>query len=158
MRFPALVVDRLLVQRLGDALRDAAVDLPLDDLRVDDRAAVVDGDVLHDLGRAGLGVDLDHADVRAGRPGEVRRVVHGGGLEVRLDARGKVVRVPGRDRQLGDRLRLVGRALHAERAAVEVEVLVGHLQLVGGDRARLLLDLLQGHVQRDAPTESDRDP
>ena len=76
----ALVVDRLLVQRLGDALRDAAVHLALHDHRVDHGAAVVDRHVLHDVGRAGLGVDLDHADVGAGRPREVRRVVDRGGV------------------------------------------------------------------------------
>ena len=37
-----LVVDRALVQRLADALRDAAMDLALDDHRVDDDAEIVD--------------------------------------------------------------------------------------------------------------------
>ena len=38
---PALVVDHPLVQRTGHALGDPAVDLPLDDHRVDQMAAVV---------------------------------------------------------------------------------------------------------------------
>src|SRR3712207_9554375 len=47
------VVHGLLVQRLGDALRQAAVDLALDDERVDDRADVVDAGVLADLDEPG---------------------------------------------------------------------------------------------------------
>src|SRR4029077_8307310 len=47
------VVDDLFVQGLRDALRDAAVDLTLDDHRIDDVAAVVDGDVPLPVDRAG---------------------------------------------------------------------------------------------------------
>ena len=46
------VVDRFLEQRLGEALDDAAVHLPVDDQRVDLHAAVVDGDVLQHLDAA----------------------------------------------------------------------------------------------------------
>ena len=72
-----LVVDRLLVERLRDPLRDAAVDLAVDDHRIDDLADVVDGDVAQQLNVAGLGVDLHDGGVRAARPAEVRRVVDG---------------------------------------------------------------------------------
>ena len=70
-----LVVDRILEQRLADALGDAAMDLALDDHRVDDVAEIVDRDEVHDLDDAGVGIDLDLADMRAGRIGEVRRIV-----------------------------------------------------------------------------------
>ena len=95
-----LVVDGLLEQRLGDALDDAAVHLALDDQRVDLVAAVVDGDVRQQVDRAGLRVDLDHADVGAEREREVGRVVGDLGLEVGLHAVGQVV---GGERLEGDR-------------------------------------------------------
>ena len=63
-----LVVDRLLAERLRDALRDAAVHLAVDDHRVDHVADVVDRDVAGEVDGAGLGVDLDDGDVAAGRP------------------------------------------------------------------------------------------
>ena len=69
------VVHGLLEQRLGEALHDSAVDLPVDDQRVDLDAAVVDGDVLEDIDAARLRVDLHDAHVGAERPGEVGRVV-----------------------------------------------------------------------------------
>ena len=59
------VVDDMLPQRLADALRDAAVDLAVHDQRVDRAAEIVDRAVAHDLDYAGLGIDLDLADVAA---------------------------------------------------------------------------------------------
>ena len=46
-RLPVGVEEDLLVQRLRDALREAAVLLAGDEQRVEDAAAVVDGDVAH---------------------------------------------------------------------------------------------------------------
>ena len=150
VRLPALVVDRLLVQGLRDPLGDAPVDLSLHDHRIDDRADVVDGNVLQDLGRSGLRVDLDHADVRPGRPREVRRVIDGGCVQVWLRPLRQRVRVPGREGDLRDRLRLVGRARDVPRALAPFEVVLGNLELVGGDRPRLRPDLLHREVQGDA--------
>ena len=59
-----VVVDRL-EQSLGRALGDAAMHLALREQRVDQRAGVVDRDVLAQAHQAGLGVDLDDGDVRA---------------------------------------------------------------------------------------------
>ncbi len=84
---PSLAVHRLLEQGLRDRLDDAAVHLPVDDHRVDDVAAVVDGDVVDDLDATRLGVDLDLAHVRAEREREVRRIVEGRRLHAGLDAR-----------------------------------------------------------------------
>ena len=62
----------MLVQRLCDSLRDAAVLLAFDDDRVDDTSAIVDGDEAHEVDGAGLGIDLDHRDVHAvGKRGTV---------------------------------------------------------------------------------------
>ena len=54
------------------------MDLPLDEHRVDAAPAVVHRDVTDQLGLPGLGVDLHHRDVDAGRIG---RILH---LEVGL--------------------------------------------------------------------------
>ena len=81
-----LVVDRAFEQRLADALGDAAMHLALDDHRIDHRAEIVDRGPVDDLGRAGLGVDLDLADVAAGREGEVGRIVERALLQARLDS------------------------------------------------------------------------
>ena len=89
---PRVVVDRLLEQRLRDALGEAAVHLALDDQRVDDLADVVDAGVVADLDLTGLGVDLDRAQVGAVREREVLRVERRVGVQRRLDAVGQVVR------------------------------------------------------------------
>src|SRR6516162_10325856 len=73
-----LVVDEGLEQRLGGSLRDPAVDLPLDEHRVDATPAVVHRDVTDQLDLPRLGVDLRHRDVDAERIG---RILH---LEVGL--------------------------------------------------------------------------
>ena len=65
-RLAVFVVDQFLQQRLADALGDAADDLPLDHRRVDDGADVLGGDIAHDLDLAGLRIDVDHDDMRAG--------------------------------------------------------------------------------------------
>ena len=79
-----LVVGDLLVQRRREAHRQAAVDLAVDDHRVDDVAAVVDRDEAADLDLAGALVDVDDADVAAERERQVRRVVVVDRLEARL--------------------------------------------------------------------------
>ena len=61
------VVDDVLDQRLADALRDAAVNLPFADHRIDHHAEIVDGDKAVDADRAGLRIDLDLADLAAVR-------------------------------------------------------------------------------------------
>ena len=49
-----LVIDHAFEQRLADALRDAAVDLALDDHRIDDGAEIIDRGPRDDLALAGL--------------------------------------------------------------------------------------------------------
>ena len=80
-----LVVDRAFEQRLADALRDAAVHLALDDHRIDQHAEIVDRGPGDDLGVAGFRIDLDLADVAAGREGEVGRIVERALLQARLE-------------------------------------------------------------------------
>ena len=147
---PALVVDRLLVERLRDRLHDAAVHLALDDHRVDHVAAVVDRRVALDRDLARLAVDLDLGDVRAEREREVGRVVERRRLEVRLDARGHRVPGPGGEGQLLDRLGALGRALDLPLARRPLEVVGRALEQVRGDQARLVAHLLARQLQRRA--------
>src|SRR6266511_1567663 len=70
-----VIVGGLFEQRLGDALDDAAHHLAIHDLGVDDRAHIIDGDVLEHLDAAGLRVHLHRADVRAIWEHEVLGVV-----------------------------------------------------------------------------------
>ena len=59
---------------MADALRHPAMDLALQRQPVDDSADIVDDDVAQHLGRSGLGIDLDFADVAAvGEVGDLRR-------------------------------------------------------------------------------------
>src|SRR5216683_2771773 len=62
------VVGHALVQRLSNALRDAAVDLPRHQHRIDGDADVVDRGVAHHTADAGLRIDLDFADMGAVGP------------------------------------------------------------------------------------------
>jgi hypothetical protein len=133
-----LVVDRLLEQGLRDPLHDPSDDLALDDLRVDDRAHIVDSDVLGHLDVAGLGVDLDRADVRSEGEDEVLRVEERRLLETRLETVRHVVAPPSRERDLGDRLPHGGSARHEERARLVLEVARRHLELVRRDLPRLV--------------------
>src|SRR5437764_9801568 len=66
------VVDDTFVERLGHTLGNRAVELAIDDHRVDHRTAVVHGNITEELYRAGLCVDLDVAEVRAKRDAGIR--------------------------------------------------------------------------------------
>ena len=76
-RLPSSSYRRLLVQRLRDALGEAAVHLALDDQRVDTLPMSSTQTYLRIVDLAGLGVDLHGAQVGAVREGEVLRVEGG---------------------------------------------------------------------------------
>ena len=59
----------------ADALRNSALDLAVNDHRIDDVAAILRDDVSEDLHRPRAGVNLAQADVRCIRVGGLRRVV-----------------------------------------------------------------------------------
>src|SRR5690349_10606095 len=134
-----LVVRDLLVQGWRQPHRQTAVDLPVDDHRIDDVAAVVDRDEAADVDLSGALVDVDDADVAAERERQVRRIVVVDGLEAGFHPL-RMVRV-GRQRDLLDRLEPVGRALDAELAGLPLEILFGRLEQVGGQLACLVADL-----------------
>ena len=120
-----LVVGHPLVERAADALRDAAVDLALDDHRVDQVAAVVDDGVLEDRDLGGLRVGLDDHGVHAGGERRALGRVEVLALQARLVVLGhrRLARVA--DRELGGRLgRLVEGVAqrvgqHRDRAEVD---------------------------------------
>src|SRR4029078_134408 len=69
-------VDGILEQNLSKALPDAALDLSLDQERVDERAEVVDRGISYDLGGAGFGIDLDFGNMTTVREGGGNRILH----------------------------------------------------------------------------------
>src|SRR6266851_2877050 len=89
------VVERALQHRLADPLHHSAVDLPLDQQRIDDGAKIIDGKIFHHLDMAGLRIDLDLGDMTAVRKGRRHAVA---------------------DMTDVERLRAIGRQLHAAGA------------------------------------------
>ena len=69
------IVDDLLAQRLADALRQSAVDLPLHNHRVDQHAAIVNGVKGSQGNRAGLRIHDDHGKMHGLRIVGIRRIV-----------------------------------------------------------------------------------
>src|SRR5712692_7208012 len=137
-----VVVADLLVQRGADPLREAAVDLALDDHRIDDVAAVVDRDEAPDFHVARAAVDVHHADVTAEGESQVGRIVIVRRLQPRLHA----LRMVGvrRERALLDGLRHLGRALDEEFPGLPVEILLAHFEKVRRDFLCLVADLARG--------------
>ena len=66
---PVVAVEHLLAQGFAETLGDAAVNLSLDDHRVDDHAAVVDHDEFFQVKLAGVALDADQRDMGAEAPG-----------------------------------------------------------------------------------------
>ena len=81
-------VNHVLTEHLANALRHAAVDLPLHDRFVQHITDVIDRGIGDDVNDAGLRVNLDLAHVRAEREREVRRIVERRRLHARLEALG----------------------------------------------------------------------
>ena len=95
------VIQGVFQQRLADALGDAALNLALDDHRVDHAADVVDGGEVDHLHDAGFGVDFDLGDVAAAGEGEVLGIVEGGFVQAGFDFIDRVVvRDVGRQRDV----------------------------------------------------------
>ena len=123
-----LAVGDALIQRLPDALRDAAMHLAGHQHRIDGDADVVDRGVAHHLADAGFRIDLDLADMRAVRPA---RPVD---LAFAVDAKPRAVFLL-RDLEQADAL--VG-ADHRQPAVAIFDILDRGLQHVRGLLARLV--------------------
>ncbi len=105
---PGFVVDDLFQQRIADALRDAAVDLAVDDHRIDQPAGVLRDQESFDFDPAGFDIDFDDRRM-AGVRERARRIVYRGFHDAGLDLAVEPVRlVVGGARQTGDRQLPVG--------------------------------------------------
>ena len=131
-------------------MRNAALHLALDEQRVDLRAAVVDGDVLVDGDLAGLAVDIDRADVRPERVGEVARLEEARRLEAGLDPGRQALRHIRGDGNLGPRDLAVRHARRRELAVGTLHVIGSRLEQVRGERLRLGEHLVNRHDDRRA--------
>src|SRR6056297_518141 len=154
-----LVVAPLLEQCLRGALGDPAVDLPVEQQRIEHAAGVVAGDLAQVTDLPGAGVDLDHRHVGAERERGLLGRVRGGDREF-------VVVGTGRDGQVGPRLGHRRRPGHVEGAGVLVEHHVGlvGLEQLGGELARRVDQfgggLIDGHaalLQRAGPHRATAD-
>ena len=90
------------------------MDLPFDNHRIDDVAAVVHRDEPADLHLAGSLVYVHDADVAPERIGEIRRIVVVDCFEARFHSR-RMIRIS-RKRYFLNRLRAIGRAFDEEFA------------------------------------------
>ena len=84
-----VVVNSLLKQRLAHGLHDSAVNLPIDEERINHIAAIVHGDILLHADIAGIGIDFNDAQVRAEGKCEVRGLKKRGGIEAGVNSRGQ---------------------------------------------------------------------
>src|SRR5262244_3214172 len=145
-----IVVHRAFPQGLGRALRDAPVHHAVYDHGVDHVAHVVHGQVALDRHLARVGIDLDHACMRAEGEAEVRGVVEARLLETGLEPLGEVVRNVRGERDGAEGHRLAGGTAHLELPARVLDVARGGFQEVSGDLLALLLDLVHRHLERGA--------
>src|SRR5262249_41683650 len=143
-----LVVADFLIQGGPDPLGEAAVDLTVDDHRVDDVAAVVHRDEAPHLDLARAAVDVHHADIAAEGEGEVGRIVVVRRLQPCLHTL-RMIGISGESALL-DGLRLLRSALDVELARLPLEVALAYFQQVRGELFRLVADLARGKRARRA--------
>ncbi len=138
-----LIVDDLLTHRDGERFRQSAVHLPLDDHRVDARAAIVQRIEAADFGDTCIDIDIEDADIGAEGIGHVRRIVVGNRLQTGLQPRNcLIVGGKGDFRHGLEPLRI---ALHLEAVDLPFQIAVMDLQKVCGDHLRLGADFPPGH-------------
>src|ERR1700691_4000769 len=144
----SLVVDRALAQCLADALRDAAVDLALDNHRIDDDAEIVHRRPGDNLGVASLRIDLDLADMATGRESEIGRIVERGFLQAGLEFLAvEFVGDVGVERHPTPRHGLVGTG-DAKVSVLELDIAFGGFEEMRSDLFGLRFDLVQSLYQR----------
>ena len=81
-------------ERLPDPLGDAALRLAVQDQRIDRAPDIIDGGIADDRDMAGLGIDLDLADLRAVGKARDRQGLVGDGGERPLPLRRYTPRSP----------------------------------------------------------------
>ena len=155
-RLAVPVVADLLAERGRDALRGAAVELPLDDHRVQHGAAVVEDRVREHLHEPGLGVDLDDGNAEPVWPRHRSRVEHLDHIEARIDTGRQLDRPDicgAADISGGDRTRR--RPGHVDDPVVEHEVFWCCFEHVGGDRPHAFAQH-PGRLAHGRPTDRRR--
>ena len=157
-RLGSLVEAHPFEKRIADAVRHAAEDLPVDDLRIDHAAAIMRDDEVAQRDLAGLGIDLDLGHGRAVGIGHVVDARHARSLPGRARAarQREARRARHRARDVGERhLAVCARALDADFAAVDLEILRPRLR-AGGARPRA--PCRAPSPRRDAPTSRPAPP
>ena len=132
------------------------MDLAFHEQRVDDVAAVVDGDILRDRDGTRCRIDVHDGEVRAERVRERRGLIAAGGVEPRLEVHGSggegpVIGLRGDLDEAQLSLRMVG---DKDVPPVEGDPLGLGVEHHGGDPLRLVLHLGQRRRERAA---ADRD-
>src|SRR5215831_4292420 len=122
----------MLEQSLSDALHDAAMDLSLEQQRVDDAAEIVDDRIAFDTHRTRLRIDLDLDDMTT-----VRKGLRGGhpmvrGIEPRRHCRRQLAGLSRRLRHLEDVQTKIG-ARHAKCTIIETDIVHRHFENMSGD-------------------------
>src|SRR5690242_3910563 len=125
------VVRYLLVQRRGKSLRQATVNLSLDDHRVDHRTTVIHRHEAANMYLACTTIDIDDTDIATERIGKVGRIVVVDRLKSWLQAR-RAVGIGGKSQFL-DGLALAWGTLDVETPWFPFEVLLPYFQQVGSD-------------------------
>src|SRR5215470_6254588 len=137
------IVHEMLEEGLAEALHDAAVDLPLDEERVDHPSHVVDHRVAHHAHRARGLIDLHLAHVAAIGERHAGRHEGRGLAEAGLEAGRKLARyVSGAGHRPEGDAAICPR--HREAPVAELDVVDGSLQQMRGDAAAALDHLLGG--------------
>ena len=148
---------QFLVQRRAEPVGEAAVDLPLDYHRIEDRAHIVDRNVFDDLHSTGGRVEFDRGEigdkavghgrsdaVGIVRTGEHRRIEHHALVQPGADVAGHAGRIPVGARSEasnGNRARRL--RLQPRRSAGQFDLSGRHLELVSRHRLQLVGHLLR---------------
>src|SRR5947209_9084355 len=143
------VVDQFFPHGLAQPLGNAALDLSVHQQRIDDVAAVVDGNVLVDLYFTGFRVHFNRANVTAEGEGEVGRLEEVSGLHAGLKAGGNVAGGVGGHHEFTERNGLLA-ALGAQAAAADGDIGSFRTEQVRGQRGHLGLELLGSQVSSGA--------
>ena len=143
----------MLVKRIADALRHAAVNLSFENHGIDHRAAIVHHHVFFDLHLAGVRIDLDDHGVHAERRGAALRPEIGRGFETGLGARfHRPAQGIGLHRQLAQIDGFLRHPLHEHFAVFQLQVIFRGFQFLAGQfqnlfahRFRRRVDGIAGH-------------
>src|SRR5260221_430047 len=145
----AILIKRdLLIHRWGKALRQATMDLPPDNHRIDDRTAVIYRHEAAYMHLPGTPVDVHNTDVATERICEVGGIIIVHRLQTRLQVR-RAVRI-GRKRQLLDGLTLARRSLHIEAPRLPLQILLAYFQQVCRNLFGLVAHFPCSHRRRSA--------